>query len=111
VPGPPSLTILYRLSYLTPAFALLYGTLLLGEVLTFATIVGLVLIVAGAETPYERPALGALEAKREPDPERILLFIRARGAKAPSLLRRRATGLASPAARQRPVRPPFVPRT
>ena len=49
MPGPPSLTILYRLSYLTPAFALLYGTLLLGEVLTFAAIAGLVLIVAGVE--------------------------------------------------------------
>ena len=36
-------------NYLTPAFALLYGTLLLGEALTFAAIVGLVLIVAGAE--------------------------------------------------------------
>ena len=36
-------------NYLTPAFALLYGTFLLGEALTFAATVGLVLIVAGAE--------------------------------------------------------------
>ena len=36
-------------NYLTPAFALLYGTFLLGEALTFAAIVALVLIVAGAE--------------------------------------------------------------
>ena len=36
-------------NYLTPAFALLYGTFLLGEALTFATIVALVLIAAGAE--------------------------------------------------------------
>lgn len=36
-------------NYLTPAFALFYGVLLLGEPLTIAAIVGLVLIVAGAE--------------------------------------------------------------
>ena len=36
-------------NYLTPAFALLYGTFLLGDALTFAEIVGLVLIVTGAE--------------------------------------------------------------
>lgn len=74
-------------NYLTPAFALLYGTLLLGEALTFAAIVGLVLIVAGAEITLRET--GAPEVKRESDPERILLFIRARGAKAPSLPRRK----------------------
>lgn len=36
-------------SYLTPAFALLYGVLLLGEPLTVAAVVGLVLIIGGAE--------------------------------------------------------------
>src|SRR5918998_607507 len=36
-------------NYLTPAFALLYGTFLLGEAFTFAEIVGLVLTVTGAE--------------------------------------------------------------
>ncbi len=36
-------------NYLTPAFALLYGVLLLGESLTIWAIVGLVLIVSGAE--------------------------------------------------------------
>lgn len=36
-------------NYLTPAFALFYGALLLGEPITFWAIVGLVLIVVGAE--------------------------------------------------------------
>jgi drug/metabolite transporter (DMT)-like permease len=36
-------------NYLTPAFALFYGVLLLGESLTIAAIVGLVLIISGAE--------------------------------------------------------------
>ena len=36
-------------NYLTPAFALLYGVLLLGETLTVAAVIGLVLIIAGAE--------------------------------------------------------------
>ena len=36
-------------NYLTPAFALLYGVLLLGESLTVAAVIGLVLIIAGAE--------------------------------------------------------------
>jgi drug/metabolite transporter (DMT)-like permease len=36
-------------NYLTPAFALLYGVLLLGESLTIAAIIGLVLIISGAE--------------------------------------------------------------
>jgi drug/metabolite transporter (DMT)-like permease len=36
-------------NYLTPAFALLYGVLLLGETLTIWAIIGLVLIIAGAE--------------------------------------------------------------
>jgi drug/metabolite transporter (DMT)-like permease len=37
-------------NYLTPAFALFYGVLLLNESLTLAAVIGLVLIVAGAET-------------------------------------------------------------
>ena len=42
-------------------------TLLLGEALTFAAIVGLVLIVAGAEiTPYESPAPGARRRDKDP---------------------------------------------
>lgn len=36
-------------NYLTPAFALFYGVLLLNESLTLAAVIGLVLIVAGAE--------------------------------------------------------------
>jgi drug/metabolite transporter (DMT)-like permease len=36
-------------NYLTPAFALVYGVLLLGEALTVWAVVGLVLIIAGAE--------------------------------------------------------------
>ncbi len=36
-------------TYLTPAFALLYGVLLLGESLTAASVIGLALIIAGAE--------------------------------------------------------------
>ena len=36
-------------NYLTPAFALFYGVLLLGESLTIAAVIGLVLIVLGAE--------------------------------------------------------------
>ena len=36
-------------NYLTPAFALLYGVLLLGESLTVAAVIGLLLIIAGAE--------------------------------------------------------------
>ncbi len=36
-------------TYLTPAFALLYGVLLLSESLTVASVIGLVLIIAGAE--------------------------------------------------------------
>jgi drug/metabolite transporter (DMT)-like permease len=36
-------------NYLTPAFALFYGVLLLGESLTVWAVVGLVLIIAGAE--------------------------------------------------------------
>lgn len=36
-------------NYLTPAFALLYGVLLLGENLTIAAIIGLALIILGAE--------------------------------------------------------------
>jgi drug/metabolite transporter (DMT)-like permease len=36
-------------NYLTPAFALVYGVLLLGESLTLAAVIGLMLIVAGAE--------------------------------------------------------------
>jgi drug/metabolite transporter (DMT)-like permease len=36
-------------TYLTPAFALFYGVLLLGESLTVAAVVGLVLIIVGAE--------------------------------------------------------------
>ena len=36
-------------NYLTPAFALFYGVLLLGESLTVAAVIGLVLIIAGAE--------------------------------------------------------------
>ena len=36
-------------TYLTPAFALLYGVLLLGEPITVAAVIGLVLIIAGAE--------------------------------------------------------------
>jgi drug/metabolite transporter (DMT)-like permease len=35
-------------NYLTPAFALFYGVLLLGESLTIAAVVGLVLIISGA---------------------------------------------------------------
>ena len=47
-------------NYLTPAFALLYGRSCSAQALTFAAIVGLVLIVAGAEiTAYERPVPGA----------------------------------------------------
>ena len=36
-------------NYLTPAFALFYGVLLLGETLTVWAVIGLVLIIAGAE--------------------------------------------------------------
>ena len=36
-------------NYLTPAFALLYGVLLLGESLTIRAVIGLVLIILGAE--------------------------------------------------------------
>src|SRR5918997_6220069 len=36
-------------NYLTPAFALFYGVLLLGETLTIWAVLGLILIVAGAE--------------------------------------------------------------
>ena len=36
-------------NYLTPAFALLYGVLLLGESLTIWAMIGLVLIISGAE--------------------------------------------------------------
>lgn len=36
-------------NYLTPAFALFYGVLLLGETLTFWAVLGLILIIAGAE--------------------------------------------------------------
>ena len=36
-------------NYLTPAFALFYGVLLLGEVLTVWAVIGLILIIAGAE--------------------------------------------------------------
>jgi drug/metabolite transporter (DMT)-like permease len=36
-------------NYLTPAFALFYGVLLLGEALTVWAVIGLVLIIAGAE--------------------------------------------------------------
>src|SRR3712207_1588536 len=36
-------------TYLTPAFVLLYGVLLLSESLTVASVIGLVLIIAGAE--------------------------------------------------------------
>lgn len=36
-------------NYLTPAFALLYGVLLLGESLTVAAVIGLALIIVGAE--------------------------------------------------------------
>ncbi len=36
-------------NYLTPAFALFYGVLLLGESLTIWAIIGLVLIILGAE--------------------------------------------------------------
>jgi drug/metabolite transporter (DMT)-like permease len=36
-------------TYLTPAFALFYGVLLLGESLTVAAVIGLVLIIVGAE--------------------------------------------------------------
>jgi drug/metabolite transporter (DMT)-like permease len=36
-------------NYLTPAFALLYGVLLLGETLTVWAVIGLVLIISGAE--------------------------------------------------------------
>ena len=36
-------------NYLTPAFALIYGVLLLGETLTVWAVVGLVLIIVGAE--------------------------------------------------------------
>jgi drug/metabolite transporter (DMT)-like permease len=36
-------------NYLTPAFALFYGVLLLGESITLSAIIGLVLIIAGAE--------------------------------------------------------------
>jgi drug/metabolite transporter (DMT)-like permease len=34
---------------LTPAFALFYGVLLLGETLTIWAVLGLILIIAGAE--------------------------------------------------------------
>jgi drug/metabolite transporter (DMT)-like permease len=36
-------------NYLTPAFALFYGVLLLGEQLTIAAVIGLILIILGAE--------------------------------------------------------------
>jgi drug/metabolite transporter (DMT)-like permease len=36
-------------NYLTPAFALFYGVLLLGEALTVWAVIGLILIIAGAE--------------------------------------------------------------
>ena len=36
-------------NYLTPAFTLLYGVLLLGETLTIWAVIGLLMIVAGAE--------------------------------------------------------------
>jgi drug/metabolite transporter (DMT)-like permease len=36
-------------TYPTPAFALFYGVILLGESLTIAAVLGLVLIIAGAE--------------------------------------------------------------
>ncbi len=36
-------------NYLTPIFALFYGVVLLGEALTVAAVVGLALIIVGAE--------------------------------------------------------------
>ena len=54
-------------NYLTPAFALLYGRSCSAQALTFAAIVGLVLIVAGAEiTAYERPVPGAQRGDKGP---------------------------------------------
>jgi drug/metabolite transporter (DMT)-like permease len=50
-------------SYLMPECALLYGVLLLSEPLTVAAVIGLVLIIAGAE--------------RNPEPQHVRLSIRA----------------------------------
>ena len=50
-------------TYLTPAFALLYGVLLLGESLTAASVIGLVLIIAGAEITLR--GAGAQRPERE----------------------------------------------
>lgn len=59
-------------NYLTPAFALLYGVLLLGETLTVAAIVGLVLIIAGAEITLrgagDRRTKGDLRARYQVHP-------------------------------------------
>lgn len=45
-------------NYLTPAFALFYGVLLLGESLTVAAAIGLVLIIAGAEITLRGASTG-----------------------------------------------------
>lgn len=54
-------------TYLTPVFALFYGVLLLGEPLTVAAVIGLVLIIAGAEITLRgaghRPSGGDLRSR------------------------------------------------
>ena len=52
-------------NYLTPAFALFYGMLLLGEPIRASAIIGLVLIIAGGEITCEGPVIGVPGAMRE----------------------------------------------
>jgi drug/metabolite transporter (DMT)-like permease len=59
-------------NYLTPAFALFYGVLLLGESITVSAIIGLVLIIAGAEITLrgagDRRSRGDIRARYEVHP-------------------------------------------
>jgi drug/metabolite transporter (DMT)-like permease len=59
-------------NYLTPAFALFYGVLLLGERLTIAAIIGLALIVLGAEITLREASdsrsRNAMRSRYQPHP-------------------------------------------
>ena len=45
----------YSVTYIAPAFAVVYGAILLSEPITVATVIGLVLIVAGSYLAARRP--------------------------------------------------------
>ena len=58
----------YTVTYIAPAFAVVYGAILLSEPITVATVIGLVLIVAGSYLAAGSPG-GARRTREGPGAE------------------------------------------